>query len=70
MSSFVSKSCEMEVRALHFPPISYTSITFPLVKRMGIRRLRKVGGSLDPQPGVGGRPWDDGWWALVMAGGS
>ena len=64
MSSVVSKSCEMEVRALHFPSISYTSITFPLVKRIGIRRLRKVGGSLDPHP-AGGRTM-----ALVMAGGS
>ena len=62
----MSKNCEMEVRALHFSSISCTSITFPLVQTIGIRRVRRVGGSLDPCPGTGGRPRDDGWWALVM----
>ena len=56
----------MEVRALHFPYISCTSIIFPLVQTIGIRRVRRVGGSLDPCPGAGGRPRDDGWKALMM----
>ena len=55
------KTCEMKIRALHFSSISCTSVTFPLVKTVGIRRLKKVGGSLDVLGSGSGRG--------IMAGG-